>query len=67
LGIGARHPDGTALIGRDSLQYKLTLADDSDNNCVRILGNDRAEKLFITRLNTWNSFDEYCGFVVCLE
>ncbi len=61
LGIGARHPDGTALTGRDSLQYKLTLADDSDNNCVRILGKDRAEKLFITRLNTWNSFDEYSG------
>ena len=61
LGIGARHPDGLALTGRDSLQYKLTLADDSDNNCLRILGRERAENLFITRLNTWNSFDEFSG------
>lgn len=61
LGIGVRHPDGLALTGRDSLQYKLTLADDSDNNCLRVLGKERAERLFITRLNNWNSFDEFSG------
>ena len=61
LGVGARHPDGTALAGGDGLQYKLTLTDDSDNNCLKILGKERAERLFITRLNTWNNFDEYSG------
>jgi len=60
VAIGAQHPDG-ASITRDTLEYRITLADDSDNNCVRILGKDRAEGLFITRVNTWNKFDKFSG------
>lgn len=60
IAIGAQHPDG-ASITRDSLEYKITLAEDSDKNCVRILGKERAEKLFITKVNTWNKFDEFSG------
>ncbi len=60
VAIGAQHPDGAAIT-RDTLEYKITLADDSDNNCVRILGKQRAEDLFITRVNTWNKFDKFSG------
>lgn len=60
VAIGAQHPDGSSIT-RDTLEYKITLADDSDNNCVRILGKQRAEALFITRVNTWNKFDEFSG------
>ena len=60
VAIGAQHPDGAAIT-RETLEYKITLADDSDNNCVRILGKQRAEDLFITRVNTWNKFDKFSG------
>ncbi len=60
VAIGAQHPDG-ASITRESLLYKIELADDSDENCLRILGKERAEDLFVTRVNTWNEFDRYSG------
>jgi len=60
VAIGAQHPDG-ASITRQSLLYKIELADDSDENCLRILGKERAEDLFVTRVNTWNEFDRYSG------
>ena len=34
---------------------------DSDENCLRILGKERAEGLFVTRVNNWNEFDRYSG------
>lgn len=60
VAIGAQHPDG-ASITRDSLQYRISLADDSNENCLRILGKERAEGLFVTRVNTWNNFDQFSG------
>ncbi|MEK6908634.1 MAG: hypothetical protein AABX23_01110 [Nanoarchaeota archaeon] len=60
VAIGAQHPDG-ASITRESLLYRISLADDSDENCLRVLGNERAEGLFVTRVNTWNEFDRYSG------
>jgi hypothetical protein len=60
VAVGAQHPDG-ASITRDSLQYRISLADDSNENCLRILGKERAEGLFVTRVNTWNSFDTFSG------
>ncbi|MGV8130782.1 MAG: hypothetical protein ACP5N7_01615 [Candidatus Pacearchaeota archaeon] len=60
VAIGAQHPDG-ASITRDSLQYRISLADDSNENCLRLLGKERAEGLFVTRVNTWNNFDQFSG------
>lgn len=60
VAVGAQHPDG-ASITRDSLQYKISLADDSNENCLRILGKERSEGLFVTRVNTWNNFDTFSG------
>lgn len=60
VAVGAQHPDGAAIT-RDSLQYKISLADDSNENCLRILGKERAEGLFVTRVNTWNNFDTFSG------
>lgn len=60
VAVGAQHPDG-ASITRDSLQYRISLADDSNENCLRILGKERAEGLFVTRVNTWNNFDTFSG------
>ncbi len=58
--IGAQHPDG-AKVGRETLEYQFTLAEDSDENCLARLGVERAEGLFITKINTWNLFDKYSG------
>ncbi len=58
--VGAQHPDGTK-VGRETLEYQFTLAEDSDENCLALLGLERAEGLFITRINTWNQFDKYSG------
>lgn len=60
VAIGAQHPDG-ASITRESLLYRIELSDDSDENCLRILGKERAEGLFVTRINNWNEFDRYSG------
>lgn len=60
VAVGAQHPDG-ASITRDSLQYRISLADDSNENCLRLLGKERAEGLFVTRVNTWNNFDQFSG------
>lgn len=60
VAIGAQHPDG-ASITRESLLYRVELADDSDENCLRVLGKERAEGLFVTRINTWNEFDKFSG------
>ncbi len=59
--IGARTPDGSTAGSRSRLQYKLTLDEATSNNCVKILGKKQTESLFKTRLNTFNSFDEYEG------
>ncbi len=60
VAVGAQHPDG-ASITRDTLQYRISLADDSNENCLRILGKERAEGLFVTRVNNWNNFDTFSG------
>jgi hypothetical protein len=60
VAIGAQHPDGESITS-DTLQYKISLADDSNENCLRILGKERAEGLFVTRVNTWNKFDRFSG------
>lgn len=60
VAIGAQHPDGAAVT-RGSLLYQVSLADDSDENCLRLMGRQRAEDMFVTRLNTWNEFDRYSG------
>ncbi len=60
VAIGAQHPDGEAVT-RDTLLYRVELADDSDENCVRKLGRQRTEDLFVTRVNTWNEFGKYSG------
>ncbi len=60
VAIGAQHPDGEAVT-RDSLLYRIEMADDSDDNCVRKLGRQRTEDLFVTRVNTWNEFGRYSG------
>lgn len=59
--IGARTPDGSKVTSRSRLQYKLTLDEATSNNCIKILGKKQTESLFKTRLNTFNSFDEYEG------
>ncbi|MGV8142820.1 MAG: hypothetical protein ACP5NS_04275 [Candidatus Pacearchaeota archaeon] len=60
VAIGAQHPDGDSVT-RDTLLYRVELADDSDDNCVRKLGRQRTEDLFVTRVNTWNEFGKYSG------
>lgn len=60
VAIGAQHPDGEAVT-RDTLQYRIEMSEDSDENCLRILGRQRTEELFITRVNAWNSFDKFSG------
>jgi len=60
VAIGAQHPDG-ATISRDTLLYQITLDDNSDTNCLRIMGKERAEKMFVTKVNNWNEFDRYSG------
>jgi hypothetical protein len=60
IGIGAQHPDGVSLT-RESLLYRISLAEDSDKNCVRTLGKSRAEALFVTKVNTWHEFDKFSG------
>ncbi len=60
VAIGAQHPSGDAVT-RDTLLYRVELADDSDDNCVRKLGRQRTEDLFVTRVNTWNEFGKYSG------
>ncbi len=60
VAIGAQHPSGDAVT-RDTLLYRVELADDSDENCVRKLGRQRTEGLFVTRVNTWNEFGKYSG------
>ena len=60
VAIGAQHPDGDAVT-RETLLYRVELADDSDDNCIRKLGKQRTEDLFVTRINTWNEFDKYSG------
>jgi hypothetical protein len=60
VAIGAQHPDGEA-VGRDTLEYKIELSDDSDENCLKKLGSARAEGMFVTRVNSWNKFDKYSG------
>ncbi len=60
IAIGAKTKDGSST-DRDRLKYKLTLDSTTSNNCVRLLGQSRAEGLFITSLNTENNFDEFDG------
>ena len=60
VAIGAQHPDGNAVT-RETLQYRVELSEDSDENCLRLLGRQRTEDLFVTRVNSWNEFDKYSG------
>lgn len=63
VGIGARTPDGSAVGGRDRLQYKLELDSSTANNCASVLGQRRVEDLFITPVNTFNQFDQFDGSI----
>ena len=58
IGVGARTLDGSAA-DRNRLKYKLTL--DKNGDCISKLGVKATEDLFITKLNTENSFDEFSG------
>jgi len=60
VAMGARTPDGSEA-SRDRLQYKLTFDEQSTNSCIKVLGKKQTEALFKTRLNQFNSFDEYEG------
>ena len=60
VAIGVQHPNGEA-VQRDTLLYRIELSEDSDDNCVRILGRQSAEGLFVTRVNTWNEFGKFAG------
>jgi len=60
VAIGAQHPNGQA-VERDTLLYRIELSEDSEDNCVRVLGRQTAEGLFVTRVNTWNEFGRYTG------
>lgn len=60
VAIGARTTDGSRAT-RDRLQYKLTFDEESASNCIKVLGKKQTESLFKTRLNQFNSFDEYDG------
>lgn len=64
VAIGARTPDGSNVGNRNRLQYELTLDSPNGNNCASILGLRRAEDLFITPINTFNSFDQFDGSTV---
>lgn len=58
--IGARTLDGSNA-DRSRLKYKLTLDEESANNCMKIIGKKNTEALFKTRLNAFNSFDKFEG------
>jgi len=58
--IGARTLDGSNT-DRNRLKYKLTLDDETANNCLKTLGKKQTETLFKTRLDTFNSFDKFEG------
>ena len=60
IAIGAQHPDG-APAPRGTLQYRIELSEDSDENCLRVLGRSTTEGLFITRVNSWNDFGKFSG------
>lgn len=60
IGIGARTSDGSPT-NRNRLKYKLTLDAPTSSNCAKVLTNARAEKLFQTPLNQYNSFDQFDG------
>lgn len=61
VAFGARTPDGSEVGSRTRLRYKLSLEQPSGNNCASVLGQSRAESLFVTKLNTDNPFDEFDG------
>ncbi len=58
VAVGAQHPDGDK-VGRETLEYQITLAEDSDENCLAKLGIERTEGLFVTMLDTWLQFDRF--------
>ncbi len=60
VAIGARTLDGSSA-DRDRLKYKLTLDDESPDNCLEILGKTRTEAMFKTSLNRDLGFDERSG------
>ena len=58
VAIGARTLDGSRT-DRDRLKYKLTL--DQKGDCIQKLNLRATEDLFLTVLNTQNSFDKFSG------
>jgi hypothetical protein len=60
VAIGARDPDGRE-VNRESLQYKVSFEDDSDDNCLSVLGEERTKSLFKTRVEEWHNFGRFSG------
>lgn len=63
VAIGVQHPNGEAVTARDQIQFKITLDDDSQDNCLRKLGQTAAQNLFDTPLSTWNDIEKFSGSV----
>ena len=59
--IGAGTPDGSSIETRNRLQYKVSLDTGGSDNCVKKIGIQRTEDLFITPVEQFNSFDQYQG------
>jgi len=61
IAIGMLTPDGTNVGSLNRLQYRMTLDDSTQNNCIRAAGLSRTEDLFITTVNQWNGVDRFDG------
>jgi hypothetical protein len=61
VAFGVRDPDGNNIGDRSDINYKIDLSEDSDNNCIRKLGDRKAKELFITKLEAWHDIDSHDG------
>ncbi|MDP4039274.1 MAG: hypothetical protein Q8P57_01725 [Candidatus Pacearchaeota archaeon] len=58
VAIGAQHERGEQ-VARDTILYRVELDTNSNDNCVKVLGERRTEDLFVTPVNAWNAFDTF--------
>lgn len=61
IAIGARTKDDSSLNSSTQLKYNLELDEDSDRNCLRVLGDANTRGLFRTPLDRYIGFDKSSG------
>jgi len=61
VAVGARTPDGSEAGSRDRLKFKLSLQPATGRNCMSVIGEAQTKALFLTPIDTEQSFFQFEG------